>query len=237
MQTIAVAPGTYSMTLKATDASSTMATTTCSSTVATTTPTGSDISAQIQTLLDQIAKLKAQVLLLIMQHSGSTGTVATSTSGTCFDFHRDLHDGDNGDDVKQLQLTLSSDPSIFPRGLITGFFGHRTQEAVRKFEEKFDIASTSSGFFGPQMRENLREQCGSQDNDHDGSSNTSDTDDDNDGIPDVQDPTPLIPDSQIMSTSTSFMNGNHENQVWHGENGRGRGNGQDSGSGERDSRE
>lgn len=291
-QTIAVAPGTYSMTLQATDASSTVATTTCSATVAqpaptitsfiatpssiisgqgsvlswvvgnasstsidngigamtgtsvtvtpsvtttyhlsavnpvgttsasaavtvgTSTTTGGDLAAQIQALLNQIANLKAQILQLIFQQqSGGTGTSTPPTNDeTCFDFHRDLHDGDDGDDVKALQRMLAHDPSIFPPGLITGFFGHRTEEAVRKFQRKFGIfsvGSTTTGFFGPRSREHFRKECGSQDNDHDGINNNDDDDDDNDGILDVNDRHPFR--SDVIGTSTpSFRDEHHE---------------------------
>lgn len=219
-QTIAVAPGTYTMALQATDASSTLATTTCSSTVNATT-TSTTVSAQIQNLLNQIAALKAQILALLQQQTGGgSGNTATSTPTSCFNFGRDLHDGDRGDDVRELQRTLATDPSIFPPGLITGFFGHRTEEALKKFQKKFGIASTSTGFFGPRSRAFMSERCGSADNDHDGIVNAADTDDDNDGIPDVSDKHPFKPNNATStSTATSSSNGDRGNS----ENGRGRG--------------
>jgi peptidoglycan hydrolase-like protein with peptidoglycan-binding domain len=293
VQTIAVSPGMYSMTLQATDASSTVATTTCSATVVqsiptitsfvanpstitsgqssvlswvvsnasstsldngigvvtgtsitvtpsmtttyhlsavnpvgtttanaivtvnATTSTGTDIQTQILNLLKQIADLKAQIVqLLQQQQSGGTGTSTPPTAGSpglCFSFGRDLSEGNRGDDVKELQRELANDPSIFPPGLITGFFGHRTEEAMKKFQQRFGIfsfGSTTTGFFGPKTRGFLREHCGSQDNDHDGIPNSMDTDDDNDGIPDVNDAHPFIPDNVGTSTSSS-SNGDH----------------------------
>src|SRR3989338_8048280 len=121
-QTIAVAPGTYSMALEATDASSTVA--------ATSPPPADGLAAQIQALLNQINVLKAQILVLIQQAGG--GGTATSTPPFppgCFVFNKDLKHGDGGDDVRELQRTLASDPSIFPPDLITGFFGPRTEQA------------------------------------------------------------------------------------------------------------
>ena len=52
---------------------------------------------------------------------------------------------------------LASDPSILPPGLVTGFFGQKTEEALRKFQRKFGIGS--SGFFGPLSRQFFKEQC------------------------------------------------------------------------------
>lgn len=219
VQTISVTSGVYSMTLQGTDASSTVATSTCSATVVAS--TGTDIQSQIQALLAQIATLKAQIVLLLQQQSGNNATSTPPTAnGDCFQFNRDLHQGDDGDDVKELQQKLSSDPTILPPGLITGFFGPRTEEALKKFQEKFGIASTGTGFFGPKSREHLRSECSSGDNDHDGISNANDSDDDNDGIPDVTDPRPFVFDSSASSTLDQRHNGDNEKKGGNGQNSR-----------------
>ena len=278
-QTIAELPGVYSMTLQATDASSSIATTTCSATVAQSAPTvtsftgspvaitagqsavlswvvvnasstsidngvgtvtgtsvtvtpsvtttyhlsavnpvgttnatfaivvnaatstGTGISAQIQNLLNQIAALKAQILQLLSQKdqgSGNSGGTATTTPPVaCSNLTRDLSEGDRGSDVTALQQTLSSDPSILPPGLITGFFGHRTQEALKKFQQKFGIfsvGSTTTGFFGPKTRGALRSECESE-----GASEHS----------------------TIISTATSTSNEGHGNSGKSDKNGKG----------------
>ena len=202
-QTVVAAPGTHAMTLQVTDASSTVATTSCSATVATAaTSTGSGINAQIQALLNQINVLKAQILALIQQRGGGTDGTATSTPGFppgCGIFNRDLKHGDRGDDVKELQRTLSDDPSIFSSDSITGFFGPKTQEALMKFQRKFGI--TTTGFFGPMSRGFLKDNCGKADSDHDGVINSDDNDDDNDGTPDTDDSHPHNPN---VATSTNM---------------------------------
>ena len=104
--------------------------------------------------------------------------------------------------MKELQRALSADPSIFPPGLVTGFFGSKTQEALKKFQRKFGIfsvGSTTTGFFGPKSRGFLKENCGKADTDHDGILNSVDTDDDNDGVSDDKDSHPL---NKNVSTST-----------------------------------
>lgn len=182
-QTIATAPGTYAMTLQGTDASSSIATTTCSATVtapvtpATTTPPTLSVGEQIAALLQQIAALKAQIAQLIVQQAlgvsgmnsetaSSTSSVATSTE-QCFSFDRDIEEGDQGDDVRNLQMTLASDPVIFPQEFITGFFGEHTFEALKKFQEKHGIHAT--GFFGPMSRSFFHGQCDENgDSDHNG---------------------------------------------------------------------
>lgn len=298
VQTIAVSPGMYSMTLQVTDASSTVATTTCSATVAQAAPTitsftaspatitsgqssvlswvvGSasstsinngvgtvtgtsvtvspsvtttyqlsatnpggttnanatvtvnatstnpGVAAQIQALLAQIKALQAQIVQLILQNAGSGGgSSATSTPATCFDFRRDMKHGDEGDDVKELQQQLAhEDPTLFPPGLATGFFGMRTEAALKMLQRRFGIDANGTGFFGPKSRAHFAALCSKGDSDHDGIINSQDSDDDNDGTPDTIDAFPFNPNA----TSTPARD-DHRNR---GDNGRRGENGRD----------
>jgi len=54
----------------------------------------------------------------------------------------DLRPGVTSDEVKSIQEVLASDPSIYPRGLVTGYFGPLTGEALKKFQEKFNLEAT-----------------------------------------------------------------------------------------------
>jgi len=86
-------------------------------------------------------------------------------------FLRDLRLGDEGEDVRFLQKTLNlmSETSLGEAGpgspgQETHFFGPRTREAVRKFQEFYaeDILSpvgisAGTGFVGPQTRKKLNE--------------------------------------------------------------------------------
>lgn len=303
-QTIAVSHGTYSMTLQATDASSTVATTTCSATVAqpaptitsfnaapssitvgqsvvlswvvtnasstsinngvgavtgtsttvsptattvytlsavnpggtttsnatvtvsaTTTPP-SGLPAQIQALLAQIKVLQAQILQLIANNAGggAGGGTATTTPG-CFNFGRNLRHGDRGDDVKELQQELAhNDPTLFPPGLISGFFGPKTEAALKMLQRRFGIDAIGTGFFGQKSRAHFAAQCSNGDNDHDGIKNSNDSDDDNDGTSDSGDAFPFNPNA----TSTKAMmddrgrgeNGQNGKKGENGKNGR-----------------
>jgi peptidoglycan hydrolase-like protein with peptidoglycan-binding domain len=158
MQVIAEPPGTYSMDIQATDASSTVATSTCSATVVAP-PTGTSnaqLQAQIKSIMAQIAALNAQLKQLLLQQIQQNAGTATTT---CSRFARNLMMGDDGDDVAELQRTLSSDPSLLPPGLVTGHFGPMTKLALQKYQRKFGIASSSTGFFGPLTRGFLVSQC------------------------------------------------------------------------------
>lgn len=68
-------------------------------------------------------------------------------------FLRSLSRGMSGDDVRNLQELLAQDSSIFPAHFITGFFGPKTEEAIRKFQRKFGIEAI--GIFGPKTQARL----------------------------------------------------------------------------------
>jgi len=230
VQTVAVNPGTYSMTIQVTDASSSIATSTCAATVVapvatTTTSVGSDIQAQIQALLNQIAALKTQIMQLILSQSGSTtgSTTGTSTPPTvgCFQSGHDLGRGDRGDDVKELQQEMAhEDSKIFPPGFITGFFGQKTEEALKHFQKKFGVGTTT-GFFGPMTRGHFRERCHGDDNEsgdmHSMNSGSNSTTKFSVSVKHGDD------EGGNRMASSSMMGGNHGENGGHGNNGNGNG--------------
>lgn len=182
------------------------------------------IQLQIKNLLDQITQLKAQILQLAMQQYSGTGTTtATSTPLSCFNFNRDLAKGHKGDDVKELQRALATDPHIFPPGLITGYFGNQTEKAMKKFQEKYGLFSSetlATGFFGPKTRKFMKENCEREDSDHDGIKNSDDDDDDNDSVSDRDDDRPLIPNpGQVIINATSTRNKDNEKKGQDGKKG------------------
>jgi peptidoglycan hydrolase-like protein with peptidoglycan-binding domain len=110
----------------------------------------------------------------------------------CFNYWRDLKHGDIGDDVKELQKQLAhDDPTLFPPGLISGFFGPKTQAAVKMWQRRYGVDPIGTGFFGMKSRTYHKSQCSNGDSDKDGIVNSQDPDDDNDGITDLQDPKPF----------------------------------------------
>lgn len=64
--------------------------------------------------------------------------------------------GSTGSQVTELQTYLATNPSIYPSGLITGYFGPLTQAAVQRFQTAQGIVSdgtpetTGYGRVGPQ---------------------------------------------------------------------------------------
>ena len=68
-------------------------------------------------------------------------------------------------DVSNLQNALKTDSSVYPEGLVTGYFGSATLRAVQRFQEKYGIASSGQpgyGNVGPATRAKLNALYGSK---------------------------------------------------------------------------
>ncbi len=50
---------------------------------------------------------------------------------------KDLKFGDSGDQVRLLQTWLAEDREVYPKGIVSGWFGPLTKQAVVKFQEKY----------------------------------------------------------------------------------------------------
>ncbi len=75
--------------------------------------------------------------------------------------------GSQGADVTSLQTYLSTNPSLYPSGLVTGYFGPLTQAGVERFQTAQSIVSSGSpsttgyGRVGPQTLARLNTLMGS----------------------------------------------------------------------------
>ena len=65
--------------------------------------------------------------------SGSTNQVQTAL------LTKPLYQGIYNEETRQLQTFLSQDASLYPEGLITGYFGLLTKKAVQRFQCKYGI--------------------------------------------------------------------------------------------------
>lgn len=71
---------------------------------------------------------------------------------------RQLEIGSRGADVSELQTFLAANASVYPQGLITGYFGTLTQAAVRRFQALNGISQV--GRVGPQTLAVINSQMG-----------------------------------------------------------------------------
>jgi peptidoglycan hydrolase-like protein with peptidoglycan-binding domain len=92
-----------------------------------------------------------------LSNCAPTTTKPVSLTGK-YVFTLPLDIGAKNEDVRQLQIFLSSLPNIYPEKLITGTYGPLTQAAVKRFQLQYNLTTPTSpayGFVGPGTRAKL----------------------------------------------------------------------------------
>lgn len=114
---------------------------------ATTTTTTTTTSAQI-TLLESLMKQIQELQKKLAELTGQAQEVRAS-------LRADLKEGVSGDDVKKIQELLATDPTLYPEGLKTGYFGKLTSEALKRFQARHELEVT--GTMNEETRDLLEE--------------------------------------------------------------------------------
>jgi peptidoglycan hydrolase-like protein with peptidoglycan-binding domain len=108
----------------------------------------------MQSPVSQISRILTLAIVgvatLLMIGLAYTANAATLT--------RQLEQGMSGSDVSDLQTFLAQDSTVYPQGLVTGFFGPLTFSAVSNFQVKNGIASV--GRVGPITLALINQQMG-----------------------------------------------------------------------------
>ncbi len=120
--------------------------------------TVNDLLTQVQSMMEQMAKM--QVQLLELQKAGGVpavvSTPAATTSGAptgavlgakAFKFTHDLSIGADNDDIYKIQQLLKTDAEIYPEGTVTGFYGPKTENAIKNLQKRFGLKQV--GVVGP----------------------------------------------------------------------------------------
>lgn len=88
-------------------------------------------------------------------------TPLSTTSSSSISFSVNLGFGMTSSGVYRLQQLLATDSEIYPEGIVSGYFGHKTREAVERFQLKHGVVSSNKdvgyGFVGPKTRVMLGE--------------------------------------------------------------------------------
>jgi Putative peptidoglycan binding domain len=95
-------------------------------------------------LVGQIQTLQTQINSLQLQQQGAIASLVST-----------LRQGSASDQVAILQALLAADPSIYPEGVVSGFFGKLTAQAVKRFQKKHDLEQV--GNVGPRTLKKLQE--------------------------------------------------------------------------------
>lgn len=99
------------------------------------------ILAQMEALRAEFATLSSSVQTQTPAVLGSQSTPVLTQS---------LQYGDTNTDIEKVQKLLATDPSIYPYGVASGFFGPKTQEAIRNFQARFGLDTV--GVIGPATK-------------------------------------------------------------------------------------
>jgi hypothetical protein len=95
-------------------------------------------------LVSQIQAYQTQINSLQQQKQQAIASLVTT-----------LRQGSVGDQVLVLQALLAADPSIYPEGVISGYFGKLTAQAVKRFQKQNDLEQV--GAVGPKTLKKLQE--------------------------------------------------------------------------------
>ena len=118
----------------------------------------SDLQAQIQLLMKQVQALQQQ-----LQVAEGGATVSTQKQLILIStLSLGLTDAKTNGEVSKLQQFLAQDKTIYPEGLVTGYFGSLTQKAMQRWQARNGIVSSGSpattgyGVVGPKTRAKLQ---------------------------------------------------------------------------------
>lgn len=95
-------------------------------------------------LIGQIQSIQTQINSLKQQQQQYLATLQTT-----------LRQGSAGEQVATLQALLAADPELYPEGIVSGFYGRLTSDAVKRFQKKNGIEAV--GFVGPKTLKKLQE--------------------------------------------------------------------------------
>jgi peptidoglycan hydrolase-like protein with peptidoglycan-binding domain len=98
------------------------------------------ITDSIPSRVNRVSVLSIMGIAVILMF----GLTITANAAT---LTRQLEVGSRGQDVSDLQTFLAQDSTIYPQGLITGYFGYLTKAAVSNFQSRNGILSI--GRVGP----------------------------------------------------------------------------------------
>jgi hypothetical protein len=115
-----------------------------------------NLQQQITELIKQINQLKTQ-LQQLLQEQGPEIPIPQD-----FRFKTPLYYGQTSQEVRYLQVFLKSQGAdIYPEGLVTGYFGPLTKQAVTKFQLKYNLIDSenhiAAGYVGPRTRERMNQ--------------------------------------------------------------------------------
>lgn len=88
-------------------------------------------------LLKTISELRAEIRTLKAQIA--EGVTPTTMAQKRFRLNQEFGIGASNEEIMQLQKILATDSSIYPEGMVTGYFGPLTLKAVARLQTKYKL--------------------------------------------------------------------------------------------------
>lgn len=111
-----------------------------------------DLSTMLSRMQSIIAEMEAlqqefKALVSVVDATKPSGQVLGASTSNEPVFTESLEYGETNDDIARIQRLLATDPEIYPYGVDSGFFGPKTQEAIRSLQKRFGLDPV--GVIGP----------------------------------------------------------------------------------------
>ncbi|MBI2627970.1 MAG: peptidoglycan-binding protein [Candidatus Niyogibacteria bacterium] len=117
----------------------------------------------IEQLQTQIQALQAQLQKITGEIDSQTPAVSPACPALSYDLYLGLRDYETGGQISALQKFMAQDPSIYPEGFVTGYYGPLTEQAVKRFQSRYGLLSDSrpdgSAIVGQITRAKINEVC------------------------------------------------------------------------------
>ena len=112
--------------------------------------TVAEVTARMDEIIKEMLALRVEFNELAGQVSAGGGTAETGNvlgASNSSRLTETIAFGETNDDIKLIQKLLATDPEIYAYGAATGFFGPKTQEAIRNLQRRFNLDPV--GVVGP----------------------------------------------------------------------------------------
>jgi peptidoglycan hydrolase-like protein with peptidoglycan-binding domain len=112
-----------------------------------------DLLTRVQSVMEEMAKIQQDLQAL---KAAQSTTASASTAGTpvgtvagarTFKFTSPVVFGEDNDDIFKVQQLLKTDVEIYPAGTVSGYFGPKTENAIKNLQTRFGLDPV--GVVGP----------------------------------------------------------------------------------------
>lgn len=110
----------------------------------------SAVVSRMDVIIKQMEALKAEFAQLVASVSTSAPSGSVLGASTSAVFTMSLENGETNEDIRRIQKLLATDPEIYPYGVASGFYGPKTEEAIKNLQTRFDLDPV--GVVGPATK-------------------------------------------------------------------------------------